>query len=48
MSKPLIEIPADIYTSDKACAEFIFDMNQRQAKIIEIEKAVKAAKEIAT
>ena len=47
MSKPLIEIPADIYTSDKACAEFIFDMNQRQAKIIEIEKAVKEAKDIA-
>ena len=27
MSKPLIEIPQEIYTSDKACGEFIFEMN---------------------
>ena len=48
MSKPLIEIPQEIYTSDKVCGEFIFDLNQRLAKIAEIEKAVKEAKEIAT
>lgn len=48
MPKPLLEIPQEIYTSDKACGEFVFEMNQRLAKIAEIEKVVKEAKEIAT
>lgn len=48
MSKPLIEIPDEIYTSDIACGEFIFELNQRLSKISEIEKAVREAKETAS
>lgn len=48
MSKPFIEIPQEIYTSDKACGEFIYEMNQRLAKIAEIEKVVREAKEVAS
>lgn len=43
----LIEIPHEIYTSDKACGEFIFDINQRLARLAEVEKELKAVKEIA-
>lgn len=47
MSTTLVEIPQAIYKSDKACGEFIFELNQRLAKLSEIEKAVKEAKDIA-
>lgn len=48
MARLTIDIPPEIYTSDKACGEFIFELNQRLAKLSEIEKAVKEAKDIAT
>lgn len=47
MGKITLPIPDVIYTSDKACAEYIVGLNERLAKISEIEKAVKEAKEIA-
>lgn len=47
MSRPTIDIPPNIYTSDKACGEFIFEMNQRLSKLADIEKAIKEAKEVA-
>ena len=30
MSKPLLEIPQEIYTSDKACGEFIFETAKKR------------------
>lgn len=42
-----IRIPDEIYTSDKACGEFIFELNQRLSKLSEIEKAIKEAKDVA-
>lgn len=42
-----IRIPSEIYTSDKACGEFIFELNQRLSKLSEIEKAIKEAKDVA-
>lgn len=47
MQKPYVEIPREIHESDKACAEYIFGLNQRLAKLAEIDKAIKDAKEIA-
>lgn len=49
MSKPLLEIPTrNLHQRQSTCGEFIFEMNQRLAKIAELEKVVKEAKEIAT
>lgn len=42
-----IEIPQEIYENDKACGEFIFELNQRLSKLAEIEKKLKAAKDVA-
>lgn len=43
-----IEIPKEIYTYDKACGEFIFLINQRLAKLREIEAELNAAKKLAS
>lgn len=43
-----LEIPKEIYQSDKACGEFILSINERLSKLAEIEKELKAAKEVAT
>lgn len=42
-----IEIPKEIYENDKACGEFIFEINQRLSKVAEIEKELKEAKDVA-
>lgn len=42
-----IAIPKTIYTSDKACGEFILDINVQLAKLSAAEKALKEAKEVA-
>lgn len=42
-----IEIPNEIYTSDKACGEFILSLNERLSKLSAIEKELKEAKEVA-
>lgn len=42
-----LEIPQAIYESDKACGEFILSVNERLSKLAELEKALKAAKEVA-
>lgn len=39
-----IEIPKDIGLNDRTCAEFIYNINERLAKLAEIEKALKEAK----
>ena len=43
----LFQIPQEIYTSDKACGEFILNINERLSKLSEIEKELKAAKDVA-
>lgn len=42
-----LEIPQEIYQSDKACGEFILSLNERLSKVAEIEKTLKEAKEVA-
>lgn len=42
-----IQLPPEVFTSDKACGEFILAMNERLAKISELEKQTKALKEAA-
>ena len=44
----MIGIPQNIYTDDKACGEFIIEINERLSKLAEAEKALKEAKEVAT
>lgn len=43
-----IQIPETIYTDDKACAEFILDINEQLAKCSAVEKSLKEAKEKAS
>lgn len=43
-----LQIPKEIYESDKACGEFIISINEQLAKVAEAEKALKEAKEVAT
>ena len=43
-----LQIPKEIYESDKACGEFLVDCNEQLAKIAAAEKAIKEAKEVAT
>ena len=43
-----IDIPADIYTDDKACGEFIVSLNERLSQVSIIEKALRAAKDEAS
>lgn len=43
-----MEIPQEIYNSDKACAEFLLSLNQRLSRLAEIERALKEAKETAS
>lgn len=45
MSNTNIKIPQDIYTSDKACGEFIISINERLSKLAELEKQLKFMKE---
>ena len=40
-------IPNEIYTSDKACGEFILNINERLSKLSAMEKMLKEAKEVA-
>lgn len=42
-----IPVPSDIYTSDRACGEFILSLNERLSKLEGIQKELKAAKEVA-
>lgn len=42
-----VEVPKAIYQDDKACAEFIVDINERLAQLSTIEKALKEAKDVA-
>ena len=35
----MITIPQNIYTDDKACGEFIIEINERLSKLAEAEKA---------
>lgn len=42
-----IPIPPEIYTSDKACGEFIISLNEQQAKLTAVENAIKEAKDVA-
>lgn len=42
-----IKIPDEIYTSDKACGEFIFAINGRLSTVSALEKELKRVKEIA-
>lgn len=44
----MITIPQEIYTDDKACGEFIIEINERLSRLAEAEKALKEAKETAT
>lgn len=43
-----IEIPQEIYSSDKACAEFIVRINEQLSKVAAWEKMLKEAKDTAS
>ena len=40
--------PNDIYTSDKACGEFILSINERLSRLAAVEKELKELKELAS
>ena len=42
-----LEIPQEIYKSYRACGEFILSINERLSKLADIEKSLKAAKDVA-
>lgn len=43
----ILEIPQEIYQSDKACGEFILSINERLSKLADVERALKEAKDVA-
>lgn len=43
-----LPIPPEIYHNDRACAQFITELNKRLAKLAMIEKALKSAKDEAS
>lgn len=36
----ILEIPQEIYTSDKACGEYILALNERKSKLAELDKII--------